>query len=438
MSLGFKRAGFEMIQAYDSWDKAVEVYRRNLGESVWQADLKDVFRIAPTLAALAPDIMIGGPPCQDFSAAGERVEGERAALTRAFAMLVVIVRPRWFVMENVPLAVRSQAWTDARAMLVKSGYGLTEAKLDASYYGVPQRRRRLFVVGRLGEQDGFLESSLAAARSPKPMTIRDMLGDALGDACFFQPRVSGNRGIWTTDGPAPTICRSSKRPIPPNYRPHPSDSVLIDAGAFYTRPYYIGRGVRTLDEPAPAVIRTTRERPRPHYLANPHPGDPVPAAMAAVLTQTQVSRIQGFPMGWDWSSAGSRDTDQMIANAVPAPVAEAIGRVILAREAGETIPEIQGQFGQWLRREHSFSRAAVRNAKTRLNRARRLLGGKTFASASIEISTLEALEEFAWLPKGTRSDLRKALHLYREWQLASKERQTKRRSAASSVMAIAA
>ncbi|MCX7321623.1 MAG: DNA cytosine methyltransferase [Hyphomicrobiales bacterium] len=438
LSLGFKRAGFELIQAYDSWNKAVEVYRRNLGGSVWQEDLKDIFRIGPMLAALAPDILIGGPPCQDFSAAGERVEGERAALTRAFAMLVVVVRPTWFVMENVTLAARSQAWADARAMLVKAGYGLTETKLDASYYGVPQRRRRLFVIGRLGEQHGFLESALVAARSPEPMTIRNMLGEALGDACSFQPRVSGRRGIWTNDGPAPTTCQSSKRPIPPNYRPHAGDSVLIDAGAYYTRPYYVGRGVRTLDEPAPAVIRTTRERPRPHYLANPHPADPVPATMAAVLTQTQVSRIQGFPIEWDWSSAGSRDTDQMIANAVPAPLAEAIGRVILAREAGETIPEIPGQFGQWLRRQHGFSKAAVRNTKTRFNRARRLLSGRTFASAALETATLEATEEFAFLPKGTRSDLRKALSLYRDWQSDAKRRQTRGRATVLDIEAIAA
>jgi len=438
MSLGLQRAGCEIIQAYDSWDKAVEVYRRNVGSHVWQADVKDIFRIAPMLVALAPDMICGGPPCQDFSAAGERVEGERAALTRAFAMLVAIVRPQWFVMENVPLTARSQAWTDARAMLVKAGYGLTESKLDASLYSVPQRRRRLFVIGRLGEQNGFLESALASARSPQPMTIRDMLGNALGDACYFQPRVSGNRGIWSTDGPAPTICRSSKRPIPPNYKPHPADATLVETGAFFTRPYYEGRGVRTLDEPAPAVIRTTRERPRPHYLANPHPADPVPAAQAAVLTQEQVSRIQGFPVEWDWSSAPSRDVDQMIANAVPAPLAEAIGRVILAREAGETIPEIQGRFGQWLRRRHRFSKAAIRNAKSRANRVRRLLRGRTFAEPAIELSALESIADFARLSKGMRSDLRAALRLYREWQAEIAWERKARRSIPCDVDAIAA
>jgi DNA (cytosine-5)-methyltransferase 1 len=437
MSLGLRRAGIEVIQAYDAWGPAVEVYRRNVGPHVWQRDLKDIFSIGPMIAALAPDIICGGPPCQDFSAAGERIEGERAALTRAFAMLVCIARPSWFLMENVPLAANSQAWADARAMLVHAGYGLTETKLDASLYGVPQRRRRLFVVGRLDEQNGFLESALVAARSSQPMTIRDMLGNALGDACYFQPRVSGNRGIWTTDGPAPTICRSSKRPIPPNYKPHPADTALVETGAFYTRPFYTGRGVRTLDEPAPAVIRTTRERPRPHYLTNPHPDDPVPATQAAVLTQEQVSRIQGFPVGWDWSSATSRDIDQMIANAVPAPLAEAIGRVILTREAGGSIPEVQGRFGQWLRRR-GFSKPAVRNAKSRVNRARRLLGGRTFANAALEIAALDAVEGFRSLPAGTRYDLRKALQLYREWQAEPKKQRKANEPTAADAKVIAA
>ncbi|TPL45351.1 DNA cytosine methyltransferase [Mesorhizobium sp. B2-4-6] len=420
MSLGLKGAGFEVVAAYDSWQGAVDVYRANLGGYVRQADLKDIFAIGPTLAALAPDLIVGGPPCQDFSAAGERIEGERAGLTRAFAMLVCIARPKWFLMENVPLATRSQAWADARAMLVKAGYGLTETKLNASFYGVPQDRKRLFVIGRLGEADGFLESALAAARSCQPMTVRDMLGNALGNAFYVHPRMPGKRGVWSTAEPAPTMRGSSRRPMPGSYQPHPADAALVEAGAFYTRPYYEGRGVRTLDEPAPSVIRTTRERPRPKYLANPHPADPVPATAAAVLTQEQVSRIQGFPTGWDWSAAAVRDVDQMIANAVPAPMAEAIGGVILAREAGESIPEIQGRFGEWLRRSRGFSKQAIRNAKSRVNRARRLLGGRTFADAAAELAALDTAEAFAALPTGTRSDLRAALRLYREWQAEPK------------------
>lgn len=422
MSLGLIRAGFELVQAYDSWAPAVDIYRRNVGHHVWQHDLKDIFHVGPMLAALAPDIVVGGPPCQDFSAAGDRMEGERAGLTRAFAMLVCISRPRWFVMENVPQAAGSHAWADARAMLAKAGYGLTESKLDASFYAVPQSRKRLFVIGRLGEADGFLESALAAARSPRPMTLRDMLGDTLGDVFYAHPRMPGKRGIWSVDHPAPTMRGSSRRSMPASYRPHPADAALLERGAFYTRPYYEGRGVRTLDEPAPSVIRTTRERPRPKYLANPHHADPIPASQAAILTQEQVARIQGFPVDWDWSAVSSCDIDQMIANAVPAPLAENIGRVILVREAGKSIPEIPGRFGEWLRLRRGFSKASVRNCKSRLNRARRLLKGRTFAEALAELAALDAVEEFRNLTTGTRSDLRSALRLYREWQAEPRAR----------------
>ncbi|WP_318012945.1 DNA cytosine methyltransferase [Mesorhizobium sp. ESP7-2] len=415
MSLGLKRAGFEVVQAYDSWAPAVEVYRRNLGPHIWQADLKDIFHVGPMITALAPDIICGGPPCQDFSSAGERIEGERAALTRAFAMLVCIARPSWFLMENVPRAAQSQAWADARAMLVKAGYGLTESKLDASFYGVPQIRKRLFVVGRLGEADGFLESALAAARTDRPMTVRDMLGDALGDAFYSHPRMPGKRGVWSTEEPAPTMRGSSRRPMPPSYQPHPGDAAILERGAFFTRPYHTGRGVRTIDEPAPVIVRTSRERPRPKDLAMPHPADAMHPSQAAVLSQTHVSRIQGFPGNWDWSAANSRDTDQMIANAVPAALAEAIGRVIRAREAGESIPEIQGRFGQWLR-QRGFSKPAVRNAKSRVNRARRLLLGRTFGDAAAEQASLETVDGFASLSVAIRSDLRAALRLYAEWR----------------------
>jgi site-specific DNA-cytosine methylase len=437
MSLGLKRAGFDVVAAYDSWQEAVDVYRANLGGFVRQADLKDIFGIAPAIVAQRPDLIAGGPPCQDFSPAGERVEGERAGLTRAFAMLVAIVRPGWFLMENVPQAATSEAWRDARAMLMKSGYGLTETKLNASFYGVPQARKRLFVVGRLGEQDGFLESALAAARSAEPMTVRDMLGSAIGDAFYMHPRHAGKRGVWSVDEPAPTVRGSSRRPMPASYEPHPSDAAIIDNGFVYIRPTHAGRGVLSVDESFCTVTRSSFEGLTERYIQNPHPADPVPATVAAVPTREQIMRLQGFPIGWDWSAAGKRAAEQMVANAVPAPLAEAIGKVILAREAGESIPEIQGRFSQWLRREQGFSKPAIWNTRSRMNRARRLLGGRTFADAVAEIAALEAAEGFGELSTVTKSDLRRALRLYRQWQAEPKARR-KGKSQTADAVAVAA
>ena len=422
MSLGLQLAGFELLQAYDAWDAAVQVYRRNIGSHVWQADLKDIFEIGPMVASLRPDLICGGPPCQDFSAAGQRQERDNAALTRAFAMIVCIARPKWFLMENVTRALGSKAWAEARGMLVHQGYGLTEAKLDASFYGVAQRRRRLFVIGRLGEQDGFLRSALQQAATEMPMTVRDLLGGDVADAFYVHPRMPGKKGIWSADDPAPTMRSCSRRPIPPTYKPHPEDAELLSKAAFFTRPFHDGRGVRTIDEPAPAIVRTSRERPRPGYLLNPHPADPVHPQQAAILSQTLVSRIQGFPSDWDWSPARTlRDIDQLIANAVPPPLAHAVGRVILAREAGDNIPEIEGRFAQWLAKR-GLSGQAIRNVKTRVNRARRLLGGRTFVDQATEMAALEQADGFAGLPVGTRSELRSALRAYREWLSCQKGR----------------
>lgn len=149
-------------------------------------------------------------------------------------------------------------------------------------------------------------------------------------------------------------------------------------------------------------------------LSNPHPDDPVPVGEAAILTQDQVARIQGFPEGWNWGDATSRDIDQLIANALPSPLAEAIGVAILARDAGRSAPIVEGGFMQWLR-QRGRSGQSSRNTKSQCNRARRLLGGRTFTSLALEIEALEAIEDFQKLEARTQSNLRAALRLHVAW-----------------------
>lgn len=409
------QAGIDVVAAFDVWHCAVEVYRRNVGPHATAVDLKDIHSVGPLIAAMKPALVAGGSPCQDFSSAGKRVEGENAALLRDFAMHVSVAMPEWFLLEQVPGARKSRAWSDAREIVVRAGYGLTEIVLNAAYYGVPQWRKRMFVIGRLGEADGFLESALRNAASDRPMTVRDCLGDEVGDCHYVHPRYHGRRGVHSTDDPSPAV-RNARRPQPDSYVPHPNDANVIRCGAFFQRPYYGGRGVRSVDEPALTVIRTSRERPRPGYLSNPHPRDPAPASKVPTLTRAQVARIQGFPPDWDWTPAPrSRDKDQLIANAAPIPLVEAVGREIMRRAAGETIPAILGRFHQWLARR-GLSRQGVLNVKTRVNRARRLLSGRTFAEPAAELAALEQAEGFKRLPVKTKSDLRCAIRLYAEWR----------------------
>jgi DNA (cytosine-5)-methyltransferase 1 len=290
MSRGLVDAGFEVVKAYDAWPVAVETYRHNVGREVEIADLANLLPVVPEICKLAPDVICGGPPCQDYSVAGRRREAENAGLTTAFAVIVTTARPQWFIMENVIPASRSEVWAEARNMLKRAGYGLSESKINAAYYGVPQARRRLFIVGRLGERDGFLQSALAGAASAEPMTMRDLFDPAISKSPALQPH-----GVCSGSEQSRGNSSSSRKPAQRQLMAHPEDLELIRNGYFYCRPLREGRGVRRIDEPAATISRTSWERLTSRYMNSPHPKDPVPASEAVELSRRQISRIQGFP-----------------------------------------------------------------------------------------------------------------------------------------------
>ena len=104
----------------------------------------------------AIDLLVGGTPCQPFSIAGKRagLDDARGNLTIEFARLAGRLRPLWLVWENVPGILSIDGGRTFGAflgMLVKLGYGVAYRILDAQFFGVPQRRRRVFVVGHLGD-----------------------------------------------------------------------------------------------------------------------------------------------------------------------------------------------------------------------------------------------------------------------------------------------
>ena len=106
--------------------------------------------------AEAVDIVVAGTPCQDFSVAGKRagLAGERSGLAMVFVQVLSVVRPEWFVWENVPGVFSTNGGRDFGTFLRTLddiGYSCAWRVLDAQYFGVPQRRRRVFVVGHLGD-----------------------------------------------------------------------------------------------------------------------------------------------------------------------------------------------------------------------------------------------------------------------------------------------
>ena len=90
------------------WDVAISCYKKNFTHPIEDVDLSDVNLSVQTIIKYNPDIIIGGPPCQDFSGAGNRVEGDRADLTVSYAKIIKAISPKYFVMENVERAASSE------------------------------------------------------------------------------------------------------------------------------------------------------------------------------------------------------------------------------------------------------------------------------------------------------------------------------------------
>lgn len=286
LSLGFQNAGFDIIAAYDNWKPAVDVYRMNFKHPIYEQDLADA-QTQEDIKKQSPDIILGGPPCQDFSSAGHRnVNLGRAVLTTTYCDIVTTVRPQYFLMENVPDITKKKILTEVVEKFKDSGYGLTAMLLDASLCGVPQSRKRYVLVGCLGAEEGFLHSYIDSHLADKPMTMFDYFGDSLGVEYYFRvPRSYNRRGVFSIYEPCQTI-RGVDRPIPSGYKGHPSD------------PVEIGPKVRAL---------TVLER----------------------------SYVQTFPKTFKFEGTKS-NLNQMIGNAVPVKLAEFIARAIIEYDESHT------------------------------------------------------------------------------------------------------
>ncbi len=231
LSLGFTNAGFNIVAAFDNWIPAIELYRLNFSNHpIVQCDLSNYHIAVKSIQPYQPDLIIGGPPCQDFSSAGKRDETlGRADLTIAYAKIINSIRPSFFIMENVERAINSNAFERAKSIFINAGYGLTIRVLDASLCGVPQLRKRLFVIGELNGTDGFLDKSLDEHLAKEPMTIRDYFGSTLGVEYYYRhPRSYARRGVFSIDEPSPTV-RGVNRPVPSGYPGHPGDATPISS-----------------------------------------------------------------------------------------------------------------------------------------------------------------------------------------------------------------
>jgi DNA (cytosine-5)-methyltransferase 1 len=166
-SLGFGQAGYDVRFATDIDADAVESYRRNFPSTPCEAaDIGDLSadcileRIGLKSGEL--DILLGGPPCQGFSSAGAKAGNDpRNSLLAHYIRLLEAIRPKWFVMENVEGLLTNDGGSHLRdtvAAFLEAGYALNLEKIYAQGHGIPQRRKRVLIVGnRIGHDFVFPE-----------------------------------------------------------------------------------------------------------------------------------------------------------------------------------------------------------------------------------------------------------------------------------------
>lgn len=365
MSLGFQEAGFNILAGFEHWNTAISCYKKNFSHPVEDVDLSNVDLSVKTIAKYTPDIIIGGPPCQDFSGAGNRIEGDRADLTIAYANIIQKVSPQYFVMENVERAASSNAYKKARKIFKDAGYGLTEKVLDASFCGVPQKRKRFFCIGYKNGSDSFLDGLLSTNQSVFPLTVREYFTQEnynLSTEYYYRhPRSYKRRGIFSVDEPSPTI-RGVNRPKPNNYKKHSGDLVSPD-------------GVRN-------------------------------------LTALERSLIQTFPPNFVWDDS-SASTEQMIGNAVPVKLAHYVATCLMRFINGDT--DLHNlRFIDWLKKEKTLSAEVAGDTLSRIGRARRILD---FEDNDCETYLKKLNEEnlFKGIVPSVRAQIRRAVRLYFEY-----------------------
>lgn len=188
LSYAFHQAGFRITAAVEADPHAARAYQISFVEKyspdtkLLTSDIRSS-KVTRVLSALKKscgtiDIVIGGPPCQDFSLArlAMPLNGERSTLVQHYFRVLKLLKPRAFLFENVP-ALRTAAggkyWKIVEKQAAKLGYTVHAEVLCAEEYGVPQRRRRLFVVGLRGTHREFEFPPKPGIAAP---TVREAIG----------------------------------------------------------------------------------------------------------------------------------------------------------------------------------------------------------------------------------------------------------------------
>jgi DNA (cytosine-5)-methyltransferase 1 len=294
------------------------------------------------------DLLCGGFPCQDLSVAGKRagLAGERSGLFFEFARIADELRPTWLLVENVVGLLSSANGRDMGVVLstlAEIGYGLSWRVVDARYFGVPQRRRRVFIVGRFGDNgeravralgtggEGDLEAGrcswqdAAGGVGAGAEGAGGVIANTLQVTCGDYSRADGFNMVAA---PAMSFAQNQRCEL----RESPVAARLTTGGGKpgegYPAVRVLGQNVsKPLLTNAQGGLRTTDLEGGAYVGHN--------ASSVRRLTPTECERLMSWPDGWTAVDGDKTPDSRRYAacgNGVVSNVAEWIGRRIMAVE----------------------------------------------------------------------------------------------------------
>lgn len=350
LDLGFKQAGYDIIWAIDNEKNAVDTYRANIGNHIICEDIhKTDIKIIPHA-----DVVIGGPPCQSFSLAGNRhVEDARGQLVWKYIHILEEVKPKAFLFENVTglMSARNAEGEKIinllKAAFEKIGYTIGMQVINAADYGIPQRRRRVIIVGlRNGEKFSFPAATHneSGAGREKYVSVQDALDDL--------PRaIEDENGFAKYEEAPKTVYQKEMRAgegVTEHFIPQMSqlDCYIIShvkpGGNYMDIPPDVkSERIRRLQREGGHTTCYGRLLPqKPSYTINtyfnrPNVGCNIHYRENRLITVREALRLQSFPDSYRIVSSSKQGRNLIVGNAVPPMLARVMAAELKKYIKGE-------------------------------------------------------------------------------------------------------
>lgn len=340
MSRGFEDQGFEVVLANEYDSSIAAAYEINHKETkmivgdITAINLDETFGMYKGKV----DVVIGGPPCQGFSQKGQRktIHDERNFLFKYYVKVVNLVRPRYFVMENVPnllTAEKGYFRKEIEELFNSMGYQLTMGILNASDYGVPQNRRRAVIIGKMG---------MPAPALPIPKSEKVTIWDAISDLAYLESGEGTEEQSYRNEAQSDyqkklrrncevlynhVVTKHSSLALERLAMIPPNAGREVLPREHLTKSIYSGTWTRMRKDEISVTITTRFDTPSSGKFTHPY--------LDRAITVREAARIQSFPD--DFRFIGNKGSQmKQVGNAVPPLLAECIAEVIMIDMEGTT------------------------------------------------------------------------------------------------------